>query len=91
MCRGENTVRIDFRAGDGPSNRGADVLCTRFVPAHARRAIPCFDQPDLEGRWTVSLNHPAQCLSVAHDAERDRQTTGDRVCVLFHPTQPLPS
>lgn len=89
LRRGENTVRIDFRAGDAPLNRSDDFLYTWFVPANARRAIPCFDQPDLKGRWTVSLEHPAQWQSVANGAERDRRTAGDRVRVRFHETQPL--
>lgn len=89
LRRGENTVRIDFRAGDAPLNRSDDFLYTWFVPANARRAIPCFDQPDLKGRWTVTLEHPAKWQSVANGAERDRRTVGDRVQVRFHPTQPL--
>ncbi len=91
LRRGENTVRIDFRAGNAPLNRSADFLYTWFVPAHAQRAIPCFDQPDLKGRWTVTLEHPAQWQSVANGAERDRRRTGDRVRVRFHKTQPLPT
>jgi len=43
-----------------------DVLYTWFVPARARLAMPCFDQPDLKGRWTVTLEHPAQWQSVAN-------------------------
>jgi aminopeptidase N len=89
LRRGENSVRIDFRAGNAPLNRSDDFLYTWFVPAHARRAIPCFDQPDLKGRWTVTLEHPAQWQSVANGAERDRRTVGDRVRVRFRPTQPL--
>jgi len=91
LRRGENAVRIDFRAGDAPLNRSDDLLYTWFVPANARRAIPCFDQPDLKGRWTVSLEHPAKWQSVANGAERDRRTVGDRVRVRFQPTQPLPT
>jgi aminopeptidase N len=89
LRRGENKLRIDFRAGNAPLNRSADLLYTWFVPAQARRAMPCFDQPDLKGRWTVTLEHPAQWQSVANGAERDRRTTGDRVRVRFHQTQPL--
>jgi aminopeptidase N len=89
LRRGENSVRIDFRAGNASLNRSDDFLYTWFVPAHARRAIPCFDQPDLKGRWTVTLEHPAQWQSVANGAERDRRTVGDRVRVRFRPTQPL--
>lgn len=47
---GANTLRIKFDAGDPPLNRHADFLYTLFVPARARQAIPCFDQPDLKGR-----------------------------------------
>ncbi len=89
LRKGENMVRIDFRAGNAPLNRSDDFLYTWFVPANARRALPCFDQPDLKGRWTVALEHPAQWQSVANGAERDRQQTGDTVRVRFHPTQPL--
>ncbi|WP_298835697.1 M1 family aminopeptidase [uncultured Piscinibacter sp.] len=91
LRRGENTVRIDFRAGDAPLNRSGNLLYTWFVPANARRALPCFDQPDLKGRWTVSLEHPAPWQSVANGAERDRRTIGDRVRVRFHATRPLPT
>ena len=91
LRRGENMVRIDFRAGDAPLNRRGDFLYTWFVPAHAHQAIPCFDQPDLKGRWTVTLEHPAQWQSVANGAERDRRRTGDRVRVRFEQTQPLPT
>jgi aminopeptidase N len=88
---GENAVRIDFRAGDAPLNRSADFLYTWFVPAHAHQAIPCFDQPDLKGRWSVTLEHPAQWQSLANGIERDRQRTGDRVRVRFAETEPLPT
>ncbi len=91
LRRGENTVRIDFRAGDAPLNRSDDFLYTWFVPAQARRAVPCFDQPDIKGRWTVTLDHPAQWQSVANGAELDRQRTGDRVRVRFLRTEPLPT
>jgi aminopeptidase N len=91
LRRGENTVRIDFRAGDAPLNRSADLLYTWFVPARARLALPCFDQPDLKGRWSVTLEHPAQWQSVANGAEQDRRRIGDRVRVRFQQTQPLPT
>ena len=91
LRRGENRVRIDFRAGNAPLNRSADLLYSLFVPARARLAMPCFDQPDLKGRWTVTLEHPAQWQSLSNGAERDRRRIGDRVRVRFHQTQPLPT
>lgn len=91
LRRGENSIRIDFRAGDAPLNRNDDFLYTLFVPARARQTVPCFDQPDLKGRWTVQLEHPATWQSVANGAELERLTTGDRVRVHFAQTQPLPT
>src|SRR5215475_14963374 len=55
---GDNRVDIEFDAGDAPLNRNDDFLYTIFVPARAHEAFPCFDQPDLKARWTLSLDVP---------------------------------
>ena len=91
LVRGENVIEIDFTAGDGPLNRGDDLLFTVFVPAYARRAIPCFDQPDLKGRWSLTLEHPAAWQSVANGREAEREAIGERVRVRFDETPPLPT
>ncbi len=57
---GENEIAIDFVAGDAPLNRSPGFLYALFVPARAHLAIPCFDQPDLKARWTLSLSMPAE-------------------------------
>jgi aminopeptidase N len=88
---GLNTVRVGFLAGEASLNRHADFLYALFVPARARLAIPCFDQPDLKGRWTVSLEHPAAWQSAANGAELKRTTVGKRSAVQFAETQPLPT
>jgi aminopeptidase N len=90
---GENRVAIEFEAGDAPLNRSDDFLYTIFVPARAHEAFPCFDQPDLKGRWTLALDVPADWRTVANGAEvsRDPQPGGDagRVRVGFAPTEPI--
>ncbi len=88
---GANAVRVSFTAGEASLNRHADFLYTLFVPARARLAVPCFDQPDLKGRWTVSLEHPAAWQSAANGAEVKRDTAGTRSAVQFAETQPLPT
>ncbi|MGH9202041.1 MAG: aminopeptidase, partial [Vicinamibacterales bacterium] len=88
---GLNTVRVSFTAGETSLNRHEDFLYTLFVPARARLAIPCFDQPDLKGRWTVSLEHPASWQSAANGAELKRTTVGTRSAVQFAETPPLPT
>ena len=86
---GLNAVRVSFTAGEASLNRHPDFLYALFVPARARLALPCFDQPDLKGRWTVSLEHPASWQSAANGAELKRTTVGTRTAVQFAETQPL--
>lgn len=91
LVAGANAIRIVFNAGDASLNRSADFLYTLFVPARARLAFPVFDQPDLKGRWTLTLEHPAKWVSAANGAELSKTTAGDRVTVKFAETQPLPT
>lgn len=91
LTQGANEIRIAFHAGDASLNRSADFLYTLFVPARARLALPVFDQPDLKGRWTLKLEHPAKWQSAANGAELSRETLGDRVTVTFAETEPLPT
>jgi aminopeptidase N len=91
LARGENAIRVTFDAGDASLNRNADFLYTLFVPARARLALPVFDQPDIKGRWTVTLEHPSAWQSAANGAELERTTAGDRTTVRFAETQPLPT
>ena len=91
LAAGANAIRIAFNAGDASLNRNPDFLYALFVPARARLALPVFDQPDLKGRWTVTLEHPAKWQSAANGAERSRTASGGRVTVTFAETQPLPT
>jgi aminopeptidase N len=91
LAPGANTITIAFTAGDASLNRNNDFLYALFVPARARLALPVFDQPDLKGRWTVTLEHPEKWQSAANGAELSRKQSGDRVTVTFAETQPLPT
>jgi aminopeptidase N len=86
---GSNQIEIAFRAGDAPLNRSADFLYALFVPARAHLAIPCFDQPDLKARWSLSLEAPAKWVTVSNSAEVERRVTAHRVSVRFAETEPL--
>ena len=91
LAAGANTLRITFDAGDASLNRSKDFLYTLFVPARARLALPVFDQPDLKGKWTITLEHPAAWQSAANGAEVTRAVNGARTTVTFAETQPLPT
>jgi aminopeptidase N len=65
---GENTVRLRFEvpisAAGKPLIRFEDqddkseYIYSLFVPMDASMAFPCFDQPDLKGRFTLELTAP---------------------------------
>jgi aminopeptidase N len=88
---GENTIAIEFTAGDEALNRNDDFLYTLFVPARAHVTFPCFDQPDIKARYTLSLDVPAGWETVANAAEQTRDADAARQRVRFAETKPLPT
>src|SRR6266850_3011003 len=88
---GENDIAIDFTAGDDALNRNDDFLYSLFVPARAHLTFPCFDQPDLKARYTLSLDVPAGWETVGNGAELSRDAGAGRQRVRFAETAPLPT
>jgi aminopeptidase N len=89
---GLNELSVDFTAGDESLNRNDEFLYTLFVPARAQFAFPCFDQPDLKGRYQLTLDVPSDWEAVANGGETSRAPAGDsRTRVTFAETQPLPT
>ncbi len=98
LKEGRNTIEVEFVGSDAPFNRHADYLYTLFVPDHARAAFPCFDQPDLKARFSLSLEMPAQWKAISSgrvvsdslftssvkDASKLRR-------LVFSETKPLPT
>ncbi|PWT86900.1 MAG: hypothetical protein C5B57_00230 [Blastocatellia bacterium] len=89
---GENEFTIEFVAGNESLNRSDDFLYTLFVPARAHLAFPCFDQPDLNARFTLTLQVPSAWQVVANGSEGSRLAAADgRLTVKFQETPPLPT
>jgi aminopeptidase N len=86
LREGENHLAIAFDAGDAPLNRNDDYLYTIFVPARAHEAFPCFDQPDLKARWSLTLEVPEGWETLANGAETSRSASGARTRVTFAET-----
>jgi aminopeptidase N len=65
---GANSVEIHFTARVAAAGAaitrysdkedGSEYLYSLFVPMDASMAFPCFDQPDLKGRFTLSVSAP---------------------------------
>lgn len=91
---GANEIDVEFVPADDALNRGDDLLYTLFVPARARLAFPCFDQPDLKARYTLRLDVPAGWQAVANGravASGAAPSGEGRQRVAFATTEPLPT
>ena len=87
---GENTLCIDFTAGNQSLNRRDEFLYTLLVPDRARTLFPCFDQPDLKARYTLSLSVPDEWTAVSNTGiASETQEDGGRKTILFAETEPL--
>lgn len=42
------------------------IVATHFEPTHARTAFPCFDEPQLKARFTVTIDHEAKYKAVSN-------------------------
>jgi aminopeptidase N len=92
---GANRVRLAFdspiavsgaavtRYKDREDNE--EYLYTLLVPADASTLFPCFDQPDLKGRFTLELSLPRHWKAVSNSPEA-RKSEGK---VSFKETEPI--
>lgn len=63
------------------------LLTTKFQPTDARKAFPCFDEPDLKATFNVTMDHPSSHKARSNmpgttsqvDAERSITTFGKTV------------
>jgi len=74
---GENKISLGFETGVAPAGRpiirysdqddGSEYIYTLFVPMDASLAFPCFDQPDLKGRFSLTILAPKDWTVVSND------------------------
>ena len=91
LASGDNTIDIAFTAGNEPLNRNDEYLYSLFVPARASQAFPCFDQPDIKGALSLTLDIPAAWVALSNAPEIGRDTSGGRTTVRFGETPALPT
>ncbi|MCY4193405.1 MAG: M1 family metallopeptidase, partial [bacterium] len=66
--------RSTFTDGDGQERV---IATTQFESTNARRAFPCWDEPDLKATFEVTLVVPDGLMAVSSGAEIDSRPTGD--------------
>ena len=91
LREGANEIAVSFTAGDASLNRNPEFMYTLFVPARARLAFPCFDQPDLKARYTLSLDIPRDWEALANGAESAREDKDGQIRIRYAETEPLPT
>ena len=89
-----NRVDIEFLAGDEALNRNPDFLYTLFVPDRAHFSLPLFDQPNVKGRFTLTLEVPEGWVAVANGEEfsvQEGPTPEEATTYAFAETEPIPT
>ena len=67
MKQGTNSVEIDFASLDKGLKREQDYIYTTLAPDLASTLYPCFNQADLKGRYTTTINMPAGWKAIYSD------------------------
>lgn len=90
LRRKGNDIAIKFIPDDRHLNRRPDYMYTLFVPAHAKSAFPCFDQPDLKASFRLTLTIPESWKCVGNSPVISDQSLGNGTGIVkFAPTEPL--
>src|SRR5262245_37956251 len=97
--RGENIIAMNFETGVATANRpviryqdrddGSEYIHTLFVPMDASLAFPCFDQPDLKARFTLTTDVPTSWTVVTNTREQTVTRNGTNSLWFFRETHPI--
>jgi len=82
---GEHTLEIEWTGGIRDSLRGLyrsvrgeeRYAATQFEAADARRAFPCFDEPEFKAKFSVELLHPAGNAAIANMPVEAQEAAGE--------------
>jgi aminopeptidase N len=96
----ENVVTMDFTAPVAPAGKAitrfedkddnTEYLYTLFVPMDAEMAFPCFDQPDLKGRFHLELTAPENWTVISNTAVESQSQGGPgQRTTVFSETRPI--
>ena len=96
---GENLVSATFVANIAPAGASiirardraddTDYLYTLLVPADANQLFPCFDQPDLKVRLSLTVVAPVEWTVIANGSLARADTSGGIAASRFTETRPI--
>ncbi|KAK6750986.1 hypothetical protein RB195_002763 [Necator americanus] len=66
---------------------------TQFEPAHARKMVPCFDEPEYKAVWNVTVIHPNGTAAISNGLEMSEtmEPNGRWKVTKFHSTPMMSS
>src|SRR6185312_13403207 len=92
---GPATLHIVYDAPYDPNLVGVyrvkDAVFSKFEAIYARRAFPCFDEPDLKIPFDVTLTVPSAAVALGNMPIISEQPEGATKRVRFATTPPLPT
>ncbi len=91
LKKGPNEITLSFTPDDAPLNRRPAFLYSLLVPDRARTLFPCFDQPDLKARFTLTLDIPEEWVAVSNGAVQEESISAGRKHILFAESALLPT
>lgn len=68
---------------------GSEYLYSLFVPMDASMAFPCFDQPDLKARFTLTVDGPTEWTVISNTAPARKTSSGTVSETVFSETKPI--
>jgi aminopeptidase N len=91
LLNGQNSIEIEFIAGNTSLNRNEEFLYTLLVPDRARTVFPCFDQPDLKAEFSLKLDIPNNWEAAANGKMVEQKEFDSFKRIEFAPTKPIPT
>ncbi|MBS2032060.1 MAG: M1 family metallopeptidase [Deltaproteobacteria bacterium] len=99
LAAGQATVAFTFSGPFGRANEGfykvevekIPYLFTQFEATSARRAFPCFDQPDFKAPMALTVTTDANVVTAANMPIASEKAVDGGKQVTFQTTPPLPT
>lgn len=81
-----------YREGESESEEDPNaerfLVATNLEPTSARTVFPCFDEPAMKARFSVTIIHRKETLALSNEEKDDSSLIDDDwLCTRFHPTQ----